>query len=114
MDKKSTYVGATTDVNRRLRQHNNQLSGGAIRTTKKSSKGILWNLICFVEGFPTWRCALQFEWRFKNLTNQLPMNLFSSLDRRKMALEELLSLPKSTSLAIPFCEYKDVVNVVWS
>ena len=32
---KATYVGATVDLNRRLRQHNCELKGGAIATKKK-------------------------------------------------------------------------------
>jgi len=106
-DQKNTYVGATVDVQRRLRQHNNLISGGARATTSKvKSKGVEWQLVCYVKGFPTWVCALQFEWRFKQLTRKLSwMKDTNPLQKRRMALEELMSLEKSTVKAIPFSEY---------
>ena len=113
-DKKNTYVGATYDVYRRLKQHNKLLSGGAKATTSKvTQKGVTWELICFVKGFPTWSCALKFEWRFKQLTRKLNGLKFTPLEKRKMALEELLTLEKSTSTAIPFAEYPIKVEVEW-
>lgn len=106
-DQKNTYVGATVDVQRRLRQHNNLISGGARATTSKvKSKGVEWQLVCYVKGFPTWVCALQFEWRFKQLTRKLSwVKDKNPLEKRRMALEELMSLEKSTVKAIPFSEY---------
>jgi len=116
-DKQSTYVGATVNIQRRLKQHNGLLVGGAKRTTDKANKGIKWDMICYVKGFPTWKCALQFEWRFKQLTrrltNEFGTKCFTPLIRRKMALEELLSLPKSTSNAIPFADFQDKIDVIW-
>jgi len=60
---KNTYVGATIDVNRRLRQHNREIKGGAKATTSRVYKGETWRRICYVSGFPDWSSALQFEWR---------------------------------------------------
>lgn len=34
----ATYVGATVDLNRRLRQHNGEIKGGAHATTSKVKK----------------------------------------------------------------------------
>ena len=63
----ATYVGATVDPDRRLRQHNHEISGGAHATGAKVKKGEIWNRICYIAGFPTWSAALQFEWRFTPL-----------------------------------------------
>lgn len=111
---KLTYVGATTDVFRRLSQHNSLRAGGAKRTTKMSQTGEhQWELVCYVQGFPTWKCALQFEWRWKQLTRRLCLyDKMTALEKRKMALEELLSLPQSTTKAIPFAEYKTECKVI--
>jgi structure-specific endonuclease subunit SLX1 len=108
-----TYVGATTDVFRRLQQHNSEKSGGARRTTAKSVGGEKkWRIECYVEGFPTWNAALQFEWRWKQLTRQLFFfPTFTPLEKRKMALEELLSLEKPTNNAIPYAEYENKLVV---
>ena len=51
-----TYVGYTIDINRRLRQHNGIIKGGA----KKTERGRPWELILFI-GFPYERIALQYE-----------------------------------------------------
>jgi structure-specific endonuclease subunit SLX1 len=108
---KSTYIGATVDLNRRLRQHNKELSGGAIATSNKVKKGEIWRRHCYISGFPTWQAALQFEWRWKQISRKFPSNMLP-IDRRMKALEELLALDKSTTKAIPFKEWieKPLIN----
>ena len=100
----ATYVGATVDLNRRLRQHNKEIKGGAHATSIKVSKGEIWNRACHVAGFPDWQSALQFEWRWKQLSRKLSFQLFP-LERRMIALKELLNLEKSTLKAKPFSEW---------
>lgn len=104
--KTATYVGATVNLERRLRQHNKELSGGAHATGTRVARGETWRRACHVTGFPTWQAALQFEWRFKQLTRRERSDVNQSpLERRKAALQRLLSLPQSTSKAIPFAEW---------
>ena len=106
--KRATYVGATVNLDRRLRQHNKELVGGAHATGVKVARGQTWRRACHVSGFPTWQAALQFEWRFKQLTRMEPSSAYvsqSPLDRRKAALQKLLALPQSTSKAIPYAEW---------
>lgn len=100
----NTYVGATVDLNRRLRQHNKEIKGGAHATGIKVSKGETWTRAAHVSGFPDWRAALQFEWRWKQLTRKLGLDI-KPLERRIMALKLLLELPQSTEKAIPFNEW---------
>lgn len=100
----NTYVGATTDLERRLRQHNKELKGGARATGIKVSRGEKWTRVCHVSGFPDWQAALQFEWRWKQLTRKLSIHE-KPLNRRMDALKTLLELPKSTSKAKPYSEW---------
>jgi predicted GIY-YIG superfamily endonuclease len=115
--KRVTYVGATVNLDRRLRQHNKELVGGAHATGVKVARGQTWRRACHVTGFPTWQAALQFEWRFKQLTRMEPSSSSSSqspLDRRKAALQKLLALPQSTSKAVPYAEWPSGgPTVVW-
>ena len=60
-----TYVGATIDLNHRLRQHNGEISGGAKATSKCAGS---WTRVCHIEGFVDECAALQFEWSWKNWT----------------------------------------------
>ena len=99
-----TYVGATIDPDRRLRQHNGLLSGGA-----KATKGHVWKRICLVGTFPEERDALQFEWSWKHISKK---QKGSALERRKKALDLLLSKEKSTNGAKPFTEY-DPLSVIY-
>lgn len=115
--RRATYVGATVNLDRRLRQHNKELVGGAHATGVKVARGQTWHRACHVTGFPTWQAALQFEWRFKQLTRMEPsssLSSFTPLDRRKAALQKLLALPQSTSKAIPYAEWPSGgPTVVW-
>ena len=100
---RATYVGATVNLERRLRQHNKEITGGAHATGAKVARGETWRRACHVTGFPTWQAALQFEWRFKQLTRREPSSATQTpLERRKSALQKLLALPQSTSKAVPF------------
>ena len=100
----STYVGATIDLDHRLRQHNKEIKGGAHATSAKVDKGEFWTRACHVSGFPTWQSALQFEWRWKQLSRKISSTKFP-LERRMEALKGLLALEQSTSLAVPFTEW---------
>lgn len=108
----ATYVGATVDLEKRLRQHNKEIKGGAYATGIKVEKGEKWERVCYVEGFPDWQAALQFEWRWKQLSRKLPTKLFP-LKRRMMALKQLLELESSTSKAIPYSEWKTQPNIIF-
>ena len=100
----TTYVGATVDLERRLRQHNKEIKGGAHATGVKVDKGNTWIRACHVSGFPDWSAALQFEWRWKQLSRKLPKKMLP-LERRMAALKELLSLDRATTKATPYIEW---------
>ncbi len=100
----NTYVGATVDLDRRLRQHNKEIKGGAHATGVKVAQGETWVRAAHVSGFPDWQAALQFEWRWKKISRKLAVNL-EPLKRRLQALQMLLALPQSTSKAKPYSEW---------
>jgi structure-specific endonuclease subunit SLX1 len=107
----ATYVGATIDLDRRLRQHNKEIKGGAFATSAKVNKGETWIRACHVEGFPDWQAALQFEWRWKHLSRQLSKKL-KPLERRMKALEQLLALERPTTKAKAYSEWESKPNVI--
>ena len=100
----ATYVGATVDLDRRLRQHNKEIKGGAYATGAKVGKGETWIRACHVSGFPDWSAALQFEWRWKQLSRKLPAGM-NPLERRMRALKQLLALERPTTKAVAYTEW---------
>lgn len=108
----STYVGATIDLDRRLRQHNKIIKGGAHATSIKVNAGQTWERACYIEGFPDWQAALQFEWRWKQISRKLSNKLFP-LKRRMIALKQLLALDSSTSKAIPYSQWNTPPNIIF-
>jgi hypothetical protein len=70
----------------------------------KVSQGQTWVRAAHVSGFPNWQTALQFEWRWKQLSRKLPINM-DPLERRMLALKELLSLDRPTSKAVAYAEW---------
>ena len=105
----ATYVGATVNLDRRLRQHNKEIKGGAVATGRKVSQGKIWRRDRYVEGFPDWQACLQFEWRWKQLSRKLKG---APLERRHAALETLLSLERPTTKAQAYSEWATPPNVV--
>ena len=107
----STYVGATVDLDRRLRQHNKEIKGGAHATGTKVLQGETWIRAAHVEGFPDWQAALQFEWRWKQLTRKITISVHP-LHRRMIALKQLLELERPTSKAKAYNEWTEPPKVV--
>ena len=99
-----TYVGITPDLDRRLAQHNGEQSGGA-----KATHGRTWERICHVTGFPDHRAALQFEWRWKQISRRLTGG---PVDRRFEALQLLLGMDRPTTAAVPYSEYPAFPEVI--
>ena len=107
----ATYIGATVDLDRRLRQHNKEIKGGAHATGIKVAKGEQWIRAAHVNGFPDWQAALQFEWRWKQLSRKFPVKMLP-LERRLQALHMLLNLERSTTKAKAYIEWPEPPEVV--
>jgi len=119
-DKAATYVGATINLDHRLRQHNKELAGGAHATSVKVAQGSTWHRVCHVSGFPDWSAALQFEWRLKQLSRKLCQTKNTKnnvkpkpIDRRIQALHQLLALERPTSKAKAYAEWNTPPEIVW-
>jgi structure-specific endonuclease subunit SLX1 len=100
----NTYVGATVDLERRLRQHNKEIKGGAHATGMRVAKGEIWERAAYVSGFPNWQSALQFEWRWKQISRKYCIKM-NPLERRIKALKDLLALERPTSKALLYSEW---------
>ena len=100
-----TYVGVSNDVQKRLRAHNGELSGGAKYTT---GKGPGWEHICIIHGFPTKIESMQFEWALKHV----PPRNAGGIENRIQKLIILLNKKQWTSKA-PFSETMPLI-VEWN
>ena len=112
-DNRCTYIGATINLDHRLRQHNKELVGGANATGRKVGQGLSWKRVAHVEGFPDWKSALQFEWRWKNLSRRIKEKKKTPLEKRVDALNQLLLLDQSTKNAIRFADWNVPPKVIW-
>ena len=102
--KGNTYVGATVDLERRLRQHNKVIKGGARATGMKVEQGEIWVRAAHISGFPDWQATLQFEWRWKQLSRKFPIKM-KPIERRLEALKQLLALERPTTKAFAYTEW---------
>ena len=105
----STYIGATVNLDKRIRQHNKEIKGGATATSIKVNQGQVWSYICYVENFPNWNEALKFEWRWKQISRQIQKTKPTQkpIERRLEALEKLLKLDKPPSNAMLYSEWEN-------
>ena len=76
-----TYIGATIDIDRRLRQHNKELVGGAKATSRRPGE---WYRVCYVTGFQDSHQALSFEWHWKHFSKKFAAD---PLTRRQKGLD---------------------------
>ena len=111
----STYIGATVNLDKRIRQHNKIIKGGATATSAKVNVGESWNYVCHVENFPTWNAALQFEWRWKQISRiiQKQNRTQKPIERRLDALNKLLSFDKPTNNALPYSEWDSPPKIIY-
>jgi len=110
-----TYIGATVDLDKRIRQHNKEIKGGATATSIKVNNGEIWSYVCYIENCPTWTAALQCEWRWKQLSRQIQKENPHEKPRKKRldALKKLLELDKPTSKAELFTQWEMLPNIVY-
>jgi predicted GIY-YIG superfamily endonuclease len=95
-DKNRTYNGFTNNPQKRVRQHNQEITGGAKYTKQYGNKS--WEMYVLIEGFPDIHNALQCEWRIKHPTNQRvrPAKYCTPVGRIK-GLNRVLKLDKWTN-----------------
>lgn len=86
-----TYVGCTNNFERRIRQHNSEIKGGAICTTKACNNGCSWYPILFATGFVSQKEALSFEWHWKFESRK---SKGEPSEKRKKGLLVLLDRPR--------------------
>ena len=91
-----TYTGKTNAFERRLRQHNGELSGDC-RSTKRYRP---WRVLRTITGFSTNREAMQFEWALKH--QRAPRS--SGVTNRVQTLLKVLQQPRSTNKAPLYTE----------
>ena len=101
-----SYVGATVDLQRRLRQHNGELVGGARRTARGRTDGT-WYLLASVHGLQTYRNALRFEWALKR---ECRMRRARTAAQRVEALHALMQRPRWTSTSPPASDFELTVT----
>ena len=84
---RSSYIGATVDPVKRLKQHCGLLAGGAKRT-----RGKLWRYKCVISGFRTWKEALCLEWAAKYYSRNC-----RGIESRRIAIENVMKRERWTS-----------------
>jgi predicted GIY-YIG superfamily endonuclease len=103
---KFTYNGSTNNLKRRLRQHNGEISGGAIYTKKASPD---WEIYFLMTGFPDHKNTLSCEWRIKHTQGkprcQRPPQ-HRGINGRIIAMNDILQLEKWTNQ----CQYNNSDN----
>ena len=111
----STYIGATVNLDKRIRQHNKEIKGGATATSIKVNQGEAWTYVCYVENFPGWNEALKFEWRWKQISRQIQKKNpnINPREKRLQALDTLLKLDKPTSKASLYSTWENAPNIVY-
>jgi predicted GIY-YIG superfamily endonuclease len=93
--KNRTYNGYTVNPNRRIRQHNQEIKGGAKYTKKWGNKS--WEIYALLKGFPDHINALQCEWRIKHPTKKrIRSNKYNSPSGRITGLNEILQVDRWT------------------
>tara|TARA_B100001059_G_scaffold81079_1_gene78997 strand:- start:404 stop:886 length:483 start_codon:yes stop_codon:yes gene_type:complete len=97
--KNNTYNGSTNNPMRRLRQHNEEIKGGARAT---HGKGGAWEICVMLSGFPDHINALSCEWRMKCPSGRPGKreSKYHGVKGRVSSLNDILQLPRWTGKCI--------------
>lgn len=96
LHKNRTYNGYTNDPAHRIRQHNQEIKGGAIYTKRYGSQS--WEMYAVLRGFPDRQNALQCEWRIKHPARKRVRPVkYNNPEGRIVGLSEILHLDRWTS-----------------
>lgn len=95
----NTYNGSTNNPIRRLRQHNEEIKGGARAT---HGKGGAWEICSMLSGFPDHINALSCEWRMKCPSGRPGKRerKYQGVEGRIRSLNEILPLERWTGKCI--------------
>ena len=97
LDKKHTYIGATNNIDRRLRQHNGIIKGGA----KYTRNWRPWEHLCIIGPLDKINC-LRLEWRLKRCkcinSNKLRINT-GGIKKKIDNIYQVLELKKWNELS---------------
>jgi len=91
IDGSRTYIGATNNFEKRIKQHNRIISGGA-----KSTAGHTWKPLIHITGFVNRNQLLRFEWFWKHCYKSVERGVH----RRISMLEFLLQKPEWENLRV--------------
>lgn len=84
-----SYVGITNNLNRRIRQHNKFIKGGAKYTSMiKSTNNTYWNYSCYVSGFKSKKDALRFEWALKHVKPKNKTGIINRINKLILLLNK--------------------------
>lgn len=84
-DFERTYCGVTDDLERRLKQHNGIIKGGA-----KATRGRSWEFFFVIEGFKDRIEALQFEWKMHHPDGKKRKNKkYNGLEGRLLSIKDV-------------------------
>ena len=102
-----SYVGITNNIQRRLKQHNEILKGGAKYTKLINCKlTTKWNYACYIDGFKNKIDALRFEWALKHVKPKTKTGIFNRINK----LLILLNKDKWTNNSPYSKNYKLTIN----
>jgi predicted GIY-YIG superfamily endonuclease len=103
-NKNYSYAGATPDTERRIRKHNQELSGGA-KYTKMVGKG--WEYVCVIEGFKNKIDCLRFEWAVKHVAPKKATGIYNRIKKLVKTLNKE-NWTQSSPDSFGYC-----LNIIW-
>ena len=105
-----TYNGYTVNPKRRIRQHNQEIKGGAKYTREWGNKS--WEMYVLIKGFPDNHNATQCEWKIKHpARKRIRPSHYNCPAGRIIGLNEVLKLDKWTNNSTILT--KDISLKIW-
>ena len=89
-DYRHSYIGSTKFLERRLRQHNMEITGGAWATSLKVKQGRRWIRALHMKGFSTDAAAYNFESKWKQVNKKQSKKL-PLIEQKMQGLRQLVA-----------------------